>query len=69
MCKKNVYAKMEKLEAQVGLCRCTRQGLKDMLPQSLARRVFNEIITLLLHQSQKYQKQYLPLLGHRSPSK
>ena len=28
MCKENLYAKMEKLEAQI--CRCTRQGLKVM---------------------------------------
>ena len=28
MCKENLYAKMEKLEAQI--CRSTRQGLKVM---------------------------------------
>ena len=28
MCKENLYAKMEKLEAQI--CRCTGQGLKIM---------------------------------------
>ena len=28
MCEENLYAKMEKLEAQI--CRCTRQGRKVM---------------------------------------
>ena len=33
MCKENLYAKMEKLKAQI--CRCTRQGLNPQAPDGV----------------------------------
>ena len=51
MCKENLYAKMEKLDAQV--CKCTRQGLKvyALLRKERRRECDRRVTACLPHQS------------------